>query len=226
VIVVTSSLPKEGKSTVATNLAVVLAESYRVLLVDADMHHPFQDNLWELTNEVGLSNVIVGKVESQLAVKQVMHNLDILTSGVSPPNPVRLLKSIEMVSLIEHFSKNYDFVLIDTPPLRLASDALILGKMKAGILLVARLGVVDSASATASKEYLEQSGQTVLGLVVNGVTQENEPDIYSKSQMKHYSNKDSANLGKYFPNQEEYSVPVENFSSTKNETSMTRTNNK
>lgn len=216
VIVVTSSVPEEGKSTVAANLAVVLAESHRVLLVDADMHHPFQHDLWELTNEAGLSNVIVGQVESQLAVKQVMLNLDVLTSGVTPPNPVALLKSREMVSLIEHSSKKYDFVIIDTPPLMLASDALILGKMKADILLVAGLGVVDSASATASKEYLEQSGQTVLGLVVNGVTQENDSKLYSYSKSKHYAKKDSANLEDDFPQKEEYSAHSLNFNSTNN----------
>jgi capsular exopolysaccharide synthesis family protein len=179
VIVVASSVSKEGKSTVAANLAVAVAElKQQVLLVDADMRHPFQHHAWELTNEVGLSNVIAGQAKLQLAVKEVMPNLDVLTSGVMPPSPVMLLKSKGMISLIDYASKNYDFVIIDAPPLVLASDALILGKMTDGILLVARPKVVDYTSAAFAKELLEQSNQNVLGLVVNGVILENESDSY------------------------------------------------
>ena len=188
VIVVASSVPKEGKSTVAANLAVAVAESkQRVLLVDADMRHPFQHHAWELTNETGLSNVIVGQIKLQLAVKEVMPNVDVLTSGVMPPNPVALLKSKGMISLIEQASKNYDFVIIDAPPLVLASDVLILGKMTDGVLLVARPGVVNSTSAVFAKELLDQSGQNVLGLVVNGVLLENESDSYFYHTKDYYA---------------------------------------
>ena len=187
VIVVASSVSKEGKSTVAANLAVAVAElKQQVLLVDADMRHPFQHHAWRLTNEVGLSNVIAGQGKLQLAVKEVMPNLDVLTSGVMPPNPVALLKSKAMISLIEYASKNYDFVIIDAPPLVLASDALILGKMTDGVLLVARPKVVDYTSAAFAKQLLEQSNQNVLGLVVNGVILENESDSYFH-HTKHYS---------------------------------------
>jgi succinoglycan biosynthesis transport protein ExoP len=97
-----------------------------------------------------------------------------------------LLKSKAMISLIEYASKNYDFVIIDAPPLVLASDALILGKMTDGVLLVARPKVVDYTSAAFAKELLEQSNQNVLGLVVNGVILENESDSYFH-HTKHYS---------------------------------------
>jgi DNA-binding protein H-NS len=117
-IVVTSSVPKEGKSEVSANLAAVMAQvGRRVLLVDADMRHPSQHHLWELTNSVGLSNVIVGEAEFKTAVREVMPRLDVLTAGVIPPNPVALLDSKRMASLIETFLKSYDCVLIDTPPL-------------------------------------------------------------------------------------------------------------
>jgi capsular exopolysaccharide synthesis family protein len=179
VIVVTSSVPKEGKSTVSTNLAAAIAQlGSRVLLIDADLHHPQQHHIWDLTNEVGLSEVIVGQTEVKKAMKQVMPNLDVLPSGIIPPNSLALLGSKRMNSLIEDFSKIYDFVIVDTSPLLLVADALTLSKMSDGILLVARPGVIDRVSANATKERLEQSGQNVLGLVVNGVMIENEPDSY------------------------------------------------
>jgi len=178
-IVVTSSVPKEGKSEVSANLAAVMAQvGRRVLLVDADMRHPSQHHLWELTNSVGLSNVIVGEAEFKTAVREVMPRLDVLTAGVIPPNPVALLDSKRMASLIETFLKSYDCVLIDTPPLAGIADAPILGKMVDGILLVVRPGIVDSASAKAAKDFITRSGQNVLGLVANGVIIKNEPDSY------------------------------------------------
>jgi capsular exopolysaccharide synthesis family protein len=179
VIVVTSSVPKEGKSTVSTNLAVAIAQlGSRVLLIDADLHHPQQHHIWELTNEVGLSEVIVGQTELNKAVKQVMPYLDVLPSGVIPPNSLALLGSQRMNSLIEDFSSIYDFVIVDTSPLLLVADALTLSKMSDGILLVSRPGAIDKVSAKATQELLSQSGQKVLGLVVNGVMVENEPDSY------------------------------------------------
>jgi len=179
VIVVTSSVPKEGKSTVAANLAVAISQlENRVLLIDADLQHPRQHHIWELTNETGLSEVIVNRTELTKTIKQVMPNLDVLPSGVIPPNSLALLNSQRMNSLINHFRENYDFVIIDTPPLLLVADAITVSKMTDGILLVARPGVIDKASATASRDLLTQSRQKVLGLVLNGIIMENEPDSY------------------------------------------------
>ncbi|HEY9813256.1 MAG TPA: CpsD/CapB family tyrosine-protein kinase, partial [Candidatus Sericytochromatia bacterium] len=174
-----SSVPKEGKSTVSANLAMAIAQLGRqVLLIDADLHHPQQHHVWALTNEVGLSEVIVSQAELKKAVIRVMPNLDVLPSGVIPPNSLALLDSKRMNSLIKDFSKTYDFIIVDTPPLLLVADALTLGKISDGILLVSRPGVIDKVSASAAKELLGQSNQNVLGLVVNGVRLENEPDSY------------------------------------------------
>lgn len=179
VIVVTSSVPKEGKSTVSANLAAAMAQlGRRVLLVDADMRYPLQHHIWELTNVAGLSDVIVGQAEFESVVKEVMPKLDVLSAGVIPPNPMALLDSKRMASLIDYFAEHYDFVIIDTPPLVLAADAVTLGKMTDGILLVTRPVVIDSTSAAAAKESLARCGQNVLGIVVNGVIPENEPDSY------------------------------------------------
>ncbi|MBE9214546.1 polysaccharide biosynthesis tyrosine autokinase [Plectonema cf. radiosum LEGE 06105] len=175
VIVVTSSVPQEGKSTVAANLATSMAQmERRVLLIDGDLHRPCQHHIWELPNSEGLSNVIVGQIEVMRAIKKGMDNLDVLTCGAVPPSPASLLDSKRMASLIDSFRSYYDYVIIDAPSLNLAADAATLGQMADGVLLVVRPGVVDSVNAAFACEMLEKSGQNVLGQVVNGVVQKNE----------------------------------------------------
>lgn len=179
IIVISSSISQEGKSTVAANLAAVYAElNEKILLIDANMRTASQHNAWGLSNEIGLSNVIVGQAEISTAIKEVMPNLHILTSGVIPANPVTLLKSQAMAGLIKNASRNYDYVIIDAPAVLIGADALILGKMSDGILMVSRPGVVDSNYAVNAKDLLKKSGQNVLGLAVNGVILKNESDNY------------------------------------------------
>ncbi|MEO1427952.1 MAG: polysaccharide biosynthesis tyrosine autokinase [Cyanobacteria bacterium J06632_19] len=178
VIVVTSSVPQEGKSTVAANLATSMAQmERRVLLIDGDLHRPSQHHIWELPNAQGLSNVIVGQVEVMAAIKKGMDNLDVITCGSVPPSPASLLDSKRMASLVESFRSYYDYVIIDAPSLNLAADAATLGQMADGVLLVVRPGVVDSVNAAFACEMLEKSGQNVLGQVVNGVVPKNERHI-------------------------------------------------
>ncbi|MDJ0800412.1 MAG: polysaccharide biosynthesis tyrosine autokinase [Calothrix sp. MO_167.B12] len=178
-IVVTSSVAGEGKSEVAANLAAIIAQTgRRVLLVDADMRRPSQHHLWGSINSSGLSNVIVGQDEFSLAVKKGTNYLSVLTAGVQPPNPLALIDSDGMASLIEKLSQDYEYVIFDTPPLAGTADAAVLGKMVDGVLLVARPKVVDSASAEAAKSLLERSEANILGMVTNGVNVKQEPDSY------------------------------------------------
>lgn len=182
VIVVTSAVSKEGKSKVSANLAATLAQlGKQVLLIDADLRYPRQHHLWDLTYELnpkGLSDVIVNQAGWEWAVRTVMTNLDVLPAGVIPPNSLALLASKRMSFLVEDFRKAYDFVIFDTPSLLLVADALTLSKVTDGILLVVRPGTIDTVSASAARELLVKSGQNVLGLVVNDLKIENEPDSY------------------------------------------------
>jgi capsular exopolysaccharide synthesis family protein len=138
----------------------------------------------------------VGQAELGTVIKEVMVNLDVLTSGVMPPNPMALLDSQRMASLIEVFSANYDFTIIDTPSLRVDAEAQILGKKSDGVLLVVRPGVVDSASAALAKEFLQQSGQNVLGQVINGVIPENEPYSYYYFSKEYHAEPSRVNASK------------------------------
>ncbi|MDZ8187300.1 MAG: polysaccharide biosynthesis tyrosine autokinase [Nostoc sp. ChiSLP02] len=178
-IVVTSSVSKEGKSEVAANLAVAMAQlGQRVLLVDANMRHPVQHHIWQMTNAVGLSNVMIDQVPLNVAIQQVMPKLYVLPSGVVPPNPAVLLDSQRMAKLVGYFTQKYDFLIFDTPPLAGIPDAAVLSKLVDGILLVVRPGVINYDTANAAKEFLRQSGQQVLGMVINGVNIKREPDSY------------------------------------------------
>ncbi|MEL6457593.1 MAG: polysaccharide biosynthesis tyrosine autokinase [Cyanobacteria bacterium J06621_15] len=192
VIVVTSSVPKEGKSTISANLAAAMAQlGKRVLLVDADMQNPMQHNLWGINNAKGLSDIIVSQVEFETVVSAGMLSLDVLSAGAITPNPLFLLDSRKMETLIEDFKNTYDFVIIDAPSLMMRADALALGKMADGVLLVARLGVLTSNDANAAKEALARSAQNVLGVVVNGLIPENESDSHFY-YVKDDSNKDNS----------------------------------
>jgi polysaccharide biosynthesis transport protein len=180
VIIVSSSIPGEGKSEVASNLSATLAQvGRRVLLIDADMRRPRQHKMWDLASaSPGLSNLLVEESQVNQVTQSLMPNLSIIPAGTLPPNPVALLDSERMAALIQEFRQAYDYVIIDTPPLAGIADATILGKMTDGVLLVTRIGVCTLASARASRQFLKQGEQNVLGLVVNDVNSSNEPDSY------------------------------------------------
>jgi succinoglycan biosynthesis transport protein ExoP len=201
VIVITSSVPSEGKSFVSANLAAAASQmGRRVLLIDADMRRPRQQEVWQIQNFQGLSNVLVGQSELEYVTQEVQVNLDLLTAGTVPPNPAALLDSNRMSTLVEEVSNKYDFVIIDTPPIGLFADAVILGKLADGMMLVVRPGTVTSPVVATSKSTLEQSGRKVLGMVVNGVKSEGRTGYYSYSYhgyyRKYYGQGRSDNNGK------------------------------
>jgi len=176
-MVITSSGRQEGKSTIAANLAVAMTQvQRRVLSIDTDFRNPSQHHLWGLTNQFGLSNVLVGQVPFSAAVQQITSNLHVLTIGAIPPNPIALLDSQRMRELIQSFTQVYDVVLLDTPALSGTADTAILNMMVDGALMVVRPGVVNVQNAIAAKQFLAQSGQTILGVVINDVVAEKEPE--------------------------------------------------
>lgn len=183
--VVTSSVPEEGKTSVAAQLAMTISQSGRkVLLIEADLRSPNQHHVWGVMNGIGLSHVLVGEGNLEESLQPISENLTLMTAGVQPPNPLALLDSEQMANVLGNLSQQYDMVIIDTPPLAGAADAAILGKMTDGVILVVRPRVADSASATAAKSLLSRSNATVLGLVANAVEMKIEHDDYSPHTTK------------------------------------------
>ncbi|PSP18625.1 MAG: hypothetical protein BRC58_03210 [Cyanobacteria bacterium QS_8_64_29] len=190
-IAVASSVPGEGKSTLVANLGLALAEvGQHVLIVDADLRNPSQHGIWEYANAVGLSNLLVGESSLEQACHPASEGLDLLTAGQVPPNPVALLDSQRLATLLQQWRQAYDYVLLDVPPLQAATDAVIVGKLTDGTLLVVRPGVAECDAVEASRDTLARLQQPVVGMVANGVNPRNE-----RSSYYHYYNYGNNNGG-------------------------------
>ena len=188
VIMVTSSVPGEGKSTVSANLATAIAQlGRRVLLIDGDLRKPSQYKLWQVAETAGLQEVIRQQQTLANTVHQPMAKLDLLLTTEKVSNPLALIDSPEMGELIAKGRKTYDLVLIDAPPLPVTADVLTLSKMVDGILFVSRVGVVEHESAELAEETLASIEPNILGMVINGVkTKEFEQYSYSSRYGKRY----------------------------------------
>lgn len=207
VILITSSVPEEGKSTVTANLAAAIAQLGRnVLLVDGDLRRSSQHNLWGVDNRKGLKDIIANNQSPISTIEHPMPNLSLITSGLVQSNPLALLDSAEISDLIGRSRREYDLILIDAPPLAVTADVLTLSKLVDGILFVTRPGIVEQESAELAQEALATSGQKVLGMVVNGV-KPNDFDRYS------YHGRYGKN---YFSVKEQESPGQNNFNSKQN----------
>lgn len=186
-LVITSCIAGEGKSTTVANLATSMAkQGHRVLIIDADLRRPTQHLIWESSNLVGLSNLIIDSVDASTVIKAESENLHVLTAGVIPPEPSTLLDSERMIALIAQFAQTYDYVIIDTPPLLATSESRSLCKMADGVILTVRPKVLNRSSAIATKDLFEQIDLDILGIVANGVKLKDEPHSYFHYDEKYY----------------------------------------
>ena len=168
---VSSANPGEGKSTTTANIAIAIAESgSHVLLIDADMRKSVQHKIFELVNKKGLSTA-VSKIHTsdECIQKNVMENLDVLTSGPIPPNPSELLASDSMTSILETLRDRYTTIVIDTPPVNVVTDAMELAKNVSGIIMVVRYGITTIDDVEESMNKINFSQLNVLGFIMNGV---------------------------------------------------------
>lgn len=191
VILVTSALPREGKTTAAANLAVTLAQlGDKTVLMDADLRKPGVGRLLNLgsANYPGLSSYLAGV--STLDVVIVPHpaipNLTAIPTGPLPPNPADLLSSRRLVEAIAELQKKYKFVVIDSPPIMAATDAVILSVHADGVLLVVRSGETPKEAFTRSRELLVGVKAHMLGVVLNAVDS-SAPDYYYSYRYYPYS---------------------------------------
>ena len=168
VVVVTSSVPNEGKSVTALNIASALAEAeHRVALVDGDMRRPMLDKLLGLIGTVGFSTVLSGQIALADALQQTsVPNLTVLTSGAIPPNPSELLGSLAAKRLLDDLRHHFDFVIIDSSPLLAVTDAAVLAAGADGVLIVARYGKTKREHLSSAVRSLGDVGAKVLGAVL------------------------------------------------------------
>ena len=168
ITVVTSCSPAEGKSTNCLNMAITMAETgSSVLMIDADMRKPVQHSLLRLDNKLGLSSILGGIASnvSKIIQKDVRPNLDILTAGPIPPNPAELLQSARMDQLLDIVGDHYDYVFIDTPPITVVTDALLLNKKVAGIVFVIKEGHTTHNEINEALEKVKMTEGKILGFI-------------------------------------------------------------
>ncbi|WP_144531781.1 CpsD/CapB family tyrosine-protein kinase [Bacillus pumilus] len=169
-ILVTSSLPKEGKSFTAANLAAVFAQQKkRVLLMDADLRKPSVHEYFDLNHHTGLTNVLLNNCSLEEAILPTpIEHLELLPSGTIPPNPAELLSSSVMKQLFYEIEQQYDMVIVDSAPLLPVADAKILANRTDGSILVVLSGKTKIAAVKKSKEVLDGTTGKLLGAMLNG----------------------------------------------------------
>ncbi|MGD2135782.1 MAG: polysaccharide biosynthesis tyrosine autokinase, partial [Gemmatimonadales bacterium] len=175
-IVVTSPGPAEGKSTTAVNLAVTLAQSHsRTLLIDGDLRRPQLHRAFQLVEFPGLTDLLVAQAEQREAVRpEVLENLDVLPAGSQPPNPAELLGSDTMRDIVTRLRRDYDYIVMDTPPSLPVTDAAIVAAMADATILVMRSGETEEDAAQRTVEQLRRVRARVAGTVLNGVSAKND----------------------------------------------------
>lgn len=171
-LLVTSSIPSEGKSTVASNLAIVMAQTQkRILLVDSDLRKPTVQRTFKTANNVGLTTLLMDPdmaVEDAILYRKEL-NLYVLSSGVQPPNPSELLGSDRMNEIMAALNERFDLVIYDAPPLRSVADSQILASKLDGVILVVRNEYSQKDDVKQANEILLNAKANIIGYVMNRI---------------------------------------------------------
>jgi succinoglycan biosynthesis transport protein ExoP len=186
-ILVTSARQGEGKTTTVVNIAVTLTHTYgKGIVIDCDMRKPQLHKIFGVDNSRGLSAFLAGHMELDdgLVQKTKVESLDVITSGIIPPNPSELLSSYRFKDLITALFPLYSFILIDSPPVLGLSDSLVLSTMTDGVVMVTRAGSTPKDVAVQAKKLLTGVNAKILGVVLNGMT---EADLKYGSYSYYYS---------------------------------------
>ena len=177
VIVVTSSVPGEGKTTTSGNLAIALAQSGNsVLLVDCDMRKPSIHKMFKISNAAGTAELLLRKKLFEEVANKYNENLTIITAGKIPPNPSEMLASRAMTAFIKEMKDEFKYIILDTPPLQAVTDAQVLSTKADGVLLVVKAGSTKKEMVLNSVDLIKKVHGKVIGTVLNGV--ENKKNNY------------------------------------------------
>ena len=197
VAMVTSALQSEGKSLTALNLAIALGQTdQKVLLIDCDLRRPRLARLMNINAPAGLSNLLIDfSLLDVSIVNSAEHGIDMILAGDIPPNPAELLSSGRMQKLLSMLKEQYDYVIIDSPPVDLVADAVALSSLCDGVLFVVRANQSERGAVIHGMEQLEYAGANVIGFVFNGVTSDTASG-YGKYRYRKYAR--IGNYSKYY----------------------------
>ncbi|MBC7795769.1 MAG: polysaccharide biosynthesis tyrosine autokinase, partial [Pyrinomonadaceae bacterium] len=173
-LLVTSSVPSEGKTTTAVNTAISLAQTgAKVLLVDADMRRPRLHAIFSISNDAGLSSILSSQMTDAEVLNTIQQdaatNLYLLPSGAVPPNPAELIGSEQMTRMLNLMEENFAHVVIDSPPISSFTDGVLIASMVSGVLLVVHAGKSSRQIIRRSKQLLQDVGAKIFGIVLNNV---------------------------------------------------------
>ncbi len=186
IVCISSPEEGEGKSTTVVNTAIAFSQlGKKTLIIDADLRKPTIHKKLKVDNAKGFSNILVGFCNFDEAVKEINPMLDVLTSGPTPPNPSELLGSVQADTLLAELSKKYDYIFIDTPPINIVSDILVMAPKTDGIILVIKDYETthdEFKHALASTEF---ASIKLLGVVLNRVNPQNNDKKYKYKYKYH-----------------------------------------
>lgn len=179
-VIITSEKPAAGKSTIAANIAITYAQAgYKSLLIDGDMRKPTQHYIFDVTNNNGLSNFMLDRAMYQDAIKETfVENLFVLTSGPIPPNPSELIGSEKFKTVYQQLKQDFDFIVIDTPPITSVTDAQLYATNVASCILVIDSEKNDKNEVKKAKYLIETSGAKVIGVVLNKMPKDKSSNYY------------------------------------------------
>ena len=182
-LMITSSNPQEGKTTVATNLAISMAQARsRIVLVDADLRRPKLSGIFNVSNQTGASSYLKGEAEIEEIMRPTtIDNLMLIPSGPSPPNPSELLDSPRFGQLILALKERFTWIIFDSPPAGALADASIIGELVDGVILVCFAGHTDKKFILRTKQQIEKGESKIYGVVLNNI----EPKIRSYNYYYH-----------------------------------------
>ena len=192
VIMITSSVPGEGKTNISANLGASLTQmNYRVLLMDCDLRKPELYKYFNLSNKAGITNVIFNKINLTDSINKISSQLHVLCAGAIPPNPIEILSSEEMRQLISNVSKEYDYVLLDVPPAAFLTDTALLASCTDGVLFVIKYSSTPKDIIIKAVDNLKLVNAKILGVVFSQIKTKSFTGSHYK-YMDQYMNKDKS----------------------------------